>query len=187
MIKRYRQRCLMLTVIGLFLGTVVISSLAQPTSGQRPSGDGSSMSPPTHGEHQTPEGWKFSWPPGDPVNGREVFVKLECYSCHAVNGEQFPAPVGDIGPELSMMGPMHDAEYFAEAIINPNAVIDRGKGYEAVDGTSKMPSYNNLLTVQEVIDLVAYLKGLKPPFEAPAGHSSGSKTTNGHGRHGTGH
>jgi mono/diheme cytochrome c family protein len=110
-------------------------------------------------------------------------VKLECYSCHEVKGERFPAPGGEVGPELSVMGPLHDAEYFAEAIINPNAVVEKGKGYEAADGATKMPSYNDLVTVQEVIDLVAYLKGLNPPAEPPAGHSSTSGASGGHGGH----
>jgi mono/diheme cytochrome c family protein len=61
------------------------------------------------------------------------------------------------------MGPAHEAEYFVEAIINPNAVVERGKGYEAADGSSKMPSFNDTLTVQELLDLVAYLRTLRPP------------------------
>ncbi len=128
-----------------------------------------------HGEHGTPEAWKFAWPRGDRTKGRAVFVKLECYSCHEVKGESFPAP-GErdkLGPELSSMGPLHEAEYFAEAIINPNAVIEKGKGYEASDGTSKMPSYNDSVTVQEIVDLVAYLAALKPPAGTsapPDGH-----------------
>ncbi len=120
---------------------------------------------------------------GNPVKGREVFVKLECYSCHEVNGERFPVPSEVIGPELSMMAPLHDAEYFAEAIIQPNAVIQKGKGYEAADGSSKMPSYNDLVTVQEVIDLVAYLKNFKPTADAPAGHGGRSDSTGGHRNH----
>jgi hypothetical protein len=112
-----------------------------------------------------------------------VFVKLECYSCHEVKGEKFLAPTGDIGPELSVMGPLHDVAYFAEAIINPNAAIEPSKGYEAADGASKMPSYNELVTVQEVIDLVAYLKGLKPPADAPVSRGSGSASNPSHGGH----
>jgi len=120
---------------------------------------------PGHERHGTPEGWKFAWPKGDAVKGRQVFTKLECYSCHEVRGEKFPAPTdkGKVGPELSMMGPLHDVDYFAEAIINPGAVIEKGKGYQAADGTSKMPSFNDSMTVQELIDLIAYVKALKPP------------------------
>ena len=134
------------------------------------------------GGHGTPAAWRFRWPKGDPVKGRQVFVKLECYSCHEVAGETFPVPsqAGRIGPELAAMGPLHESEYFAEAILNPNAVIQPGKSYEASDGTSKMPSYNDAVTVQEVVDLVAYLMALKPPATgaAPAGQD-------GHGGHTT--
>jgi cytochrome c1 len=128
--------------------------------------------PQPHGDHGTPRGWKFTWPKGDPAKGREVFSKLECYSCHEVKSENFPAPreKGKVGPELSMMGPLHEAEYFAEAVINPGAVMEKGKGYQAADGSSKMPSFNDSLTVQELIDLVAFLGGLKPPVGMPAGH-----------------
>jgi hypothetical protein len=66
------------------------------------------------------------------------------------------------------MGPLHEVEYFAESILNPGAVIERGKGYQAADGSSKMPSFNDSMTVQELIDLVAYLRTLKPP--AGQGH-----------------
>lgn len=125
-----------------------------------------------HRDHGTPSGWKFGWPKGDPAKGREVFAKLECYSCHEVKGEAFPAPSDrdKVGPELSAMGPVHEPEYLAEAIINPSAVIDKGKGYESPDGSSKMPSFNHLITVEEAIDLVAYLRALKPPSAPPAGH-----------------
>jgi mono/diheme cytochrome c family protein len=120
--------------------------------------------------HGTPPGWRFTWPKGgDPAKGREIFVKLECQSCHQVLGERFPVPRDpqNVGPELSQMGPLHEAEYFAEAIINPSAAIDQGKGYAAPDGSSKMPSYNDSLTVQEVVDLVAYLSALRPPPGTP--------------------
>lgn len=79
-----------------------------------------------------------------------------------------------------MMGPLHDAEYFTEAIINPNTVIEKGKGYEAPDGSSKMPSFKDSLTVQELIDLVAFLRSLKP-IEPSAGHSAPEE--GGHGAH----
>ena len=126
--------------------------------------------PPPHGDHGTPMGWKLTWPKGDPAKGREAFRKLECYSCHEVRGETFPAPTeeGKVGPELSAMGPLHEADYFAEALINPSAVIEQGKGFQAPDGSSKMPSFNDSMTAQELIDLVAFLRNLKPP--TGAGH-----------------
>jgi cytochrome c1 len=129
---------------------------------------------PGHGGHGTPTGWRFTWPAGDPARGRGVFVKYECFSCHEVRGEPFAVPqdAGNVGPELAAMGPAHAAEYFVEAIINPNAVVERGKGYEAADGSSKMPSFNDTLTVQELLDLVVYLKTLRPQ-PAPPGAVGG--------------
>jgi len=67
------------------------------------------------------------------------------------------------------MSPLHDPEYFAEALINPSAVIEPGKGYAGADGSSKMPSFNDSATVQEMVDLVAFLRGLKPQGTEPMG------------------
>src|SRR5712691_4705600 len=100
----------------------------------------------SHAQHQhgTPEGWKFRLPTGDHAKGREVFAKFECYKCHEVRGERFPSTEKEnVGPELSAMGPLHDAEYFAESIVNPSKVMEKGKGYAAKDGSSKMPSFND--------------------------------------------
>jgi mono/diheme cytochrome c family protein len=93
----------------------------------------------------------------------EVFIRLECFQCHAVKRERFPEPGKEpsgLGPELTGMGGHHPAEYFAESILNPNAVIIAGPGYTEADGLSIMPDYRESLTVAELIDLVAYCKSL---------------------------
>jgi hypothetical protein len=110
-----------------------------------------------------PPGWRFSWPAGDARKGREVFARLECYQCHEVTGESFPPVAPDPtrrGPALSGMGGHHPAEYFAESIINPNAVIITGPGHTGPDGLSIMPDFRDSLTLAETIDLVAYIRGL---------------------------
>jgi len=116
-----------------------------------------------HQHGGVPPGWHFTMPPGDPKEGRAVFVKLECYSCHAVKGESFPTAAKgaeDVGPELTGMGSHHPAEYLAESLVNPNAVIVTGAGYTGSDGLSRMPDYGDVLTVRQLIDLVAYIKSL---------------------------
>jgi Cytochrome c len=108
-----------------------------------------------------PPGWRFSWPDGDAKKGREAFAKLECYQCHEVKGESFPPVVQDParrGPALAGMGGHHPAEYFAESIINPNAVVVTGPG--GPDGLSIMPDFRDSLTLAETIDLVAYIRSL---------------------------
>jgi Cu/Ag efflux protein CusF len=107
-----------------------------------------------------PANWKFTLPKGDPVKGRAVFHKYECQYCHEVRGEDFPFAGVDYGPELSQMGPLHPLEYFAESIMNPSAVAE--KQYRDANGKSMMPSYNEKMTVQELIDVSAYLASLRP-------------------------
>jgi mono/diheme cytochrome c family protein len=110
-----------------------------------------------------PKGWSFTLPEGNPRAGRQVFIEMECFKCHAITNEDFP-PVnrstGEVGPDLTGMGSRHPAEYIAESIINPNAVIITGPGYTGSDGLSIMPTYNDVLTLHQLIDLVAYLKNL---------------------------
>jgi mono/diheme cytochrome c family protein len=109
-----------------------------------------------------PLGWKFSLPAGDPQKGKKVFADLECYACHPMPGQGFPAPTADKpGPPLAGMGEEHPAAYFAESIVNPNAVLIDGPGYLDADGRSRMPNFNDNLTVEQLVDLVAYLKSLK--------------------------
>jgi uncharacterized protein involved in high-affinity Fe2+ transport len=110
-----------------------------------------------------PPGWRFSWPTGDARKGREAFAKLECHQCHEVKGESFPPVSQDPsrrGPELTGMGDHHPAEYFAEALLNPNAVIVTGPGHTGPDGLSIMPDFRDSLTLAEAIDLVAYVRSL---------------------------
>jgi mono/diheme cytochrome c family protein len=123
-----------------------------------------------HRNGGVPPGWQFGLPAGDSRAGREVFVKLECHKCHVVRGETFPGVNKDattVGPDLTGMGAHHPAEYFAESILDPNAVIVTAPGFTGPDGRSVMPDYRDTLTVTELIDLVTYLKSLT----GDAGHA----------------
>lgn len=98
-------------------------------------------------------------PRGEPAKGKAVFEKFECYYCHEVRGEGFPGPT-ESAPELSQMGPMHPVEFFAESILNPNAVVP--KPYREADGKSPMTDFTEKMTVRELIDVSAYVASLKP-------------------------
>src|SRR5213083_2015280 len=116
-----------------------------------------------HRSGGVPRGWKFTLPAGDPAKGRRAFADLECYTCHAIQGERFPASGGDaksVGPDLTGMGSHHPAEYFAESILAPDAVLVDGPGWISPDGRSIMPSYPDV-TIRQLADLVAYLKALR--------------------------
>lgn len=149
-----------------------------------------------HAAGGVPPGWKFTVPEGDPESGREAFITMQCYTCHTVQGETFPAYPArrDPGPDLTGMGAHHPAAYFAESIVNPNAVIVTGQGYTDADGRSRMPEYHEM-NLGQFIDLVTYLTSLRASgshkhhdksshTEKPAaGHSHGAHDTHGHGSH----
>ena len=109
-----------------------------------------------------PPGWRFQVPPGRVDGGRRTFADLGCPSCHRVAGEKFPGAGegGGPGPDLSGMGTDLPAEYFAESIVNPDAVLVEGPGWIGADGRSTMPTYPDL-SVRQLADLVAYLRSLR--------------------------
>ncbi|MFC1491365.1 c-type cytochrome [Nitrospinota bacterium] len=111
-----------------------------------------------------PPGWRFRLPKGDPASGRGAFIKQECFACHHVAGEKFAKrdrKPTEKGPDLTGMGAHHPAEFFFESILHPNRVITADPGYTGEDGLSIMPSYSHLLTLEEAVDLTAYIKSLK--------------------------
>ena len=113
-----------------------------------------------HAAGGTPPGWRFTLPAGDPAAGRRAFVDFKCFACHAIQGEQFPLEPGQVataGPELTGMGGHHPAEYLAESIVNPSAVLVDAPGFIGGDGRSIMPETPDM-TIRQLSDLVAYLK-----------------------------
>lgn len=109
----------------------------------------------------TPPGWKLTPPAGSVAGGRRAFVDFGCASCHKVEGESFSVKesAGNVGPELTGMGAHHPPAYFAEAILNPDAILIEGPGYIGPDGHSVMPDYPDM-TTRQLADLVAYLSSL---------------------------
>lgn len=59
--------------------------------------------------------------PGNAQQGRETYKKLECQSCHVINGEG-----GGLGPELTQIGRLRGAEYLRKTVVNPSGRLPRG-------------------------------------------------------------
>ena len=154
------MRCkIILILLTVLSGSVLLASCSKEQ--KQPEADGGMA------EHGMSASWKFTLPQGDPVEGRKTFVESECYKCHEVKGETFPAvAVGEkgVGSELSQMAGMHPVEFFAESVMNPNAVMDpdaKGKGYLGDDGKSKMFDYSDSFIVKQIVDVAVYLASLK--------------------------
>lgn len=128
-----------------------------------------------HQQGGVPLGWQLTLPPGIEAAGRQTFVDLGCPACHAVNGESSSQSVGS-GPDLGGMGSHHPAGYFAEAILNPDAVLIDAPGWVGADGRSAMPAYPDM-TVTQLSDLVAYLASLKQPGANQSCHGGTSAPT----------
>ena len=105
----------------------------------------------------------FSLPEGNAISGREAFVYMHCHECHTVVGEEFPALEMADPPFVQLGGNVTRVKTYGElvtAIINPSHKLAKGYPAELVsnDGESMMPVYNGYMTVQELIDIVAFLQ-----------------------------
>jgi sulfur-oxidizing protein SoxX len=113
------------------------------------------------GGKQSPLG--FSLPEGDANAGKEAFVMLQCNACHSTPDiEQLKGvPPGDISVYLG--GDVPRIKTYANlvtSVINPSHRISKANPPEmvSVGDVSRMPNYNGLMTVEQMVDVVAYLQ-----------------------------
>lgn len=106
-----------------------------------------------------PEGWTFTLSKGDAKAGEETFMKMQCYSCHAIDlpSDSLPSDMGGVGPKLVAGYALLPNEYLAESIIKAHEQV-AAPGYQIKEGVAGMGNYNDFLTVKELTDLVAFLK-----------------------------
>lgn len=122
-------------------------------------------------------GFGFRLPDGDAKRGRDAFVALRCSSCHHVAGLDLPQQ-GTGAADVALGGQTIHVKTYGElvtAIINPSHRIAPGYPENQVttsDGKSLMAlAYlNDVMTVQQLIDLVAFLQSsyeVVPPPISP--------------------
>ena len=104
----------------------------------------------------------FTLPEGDAAVGQVVFLEKQCTDCHSVKGVEFE--LGDMEPEMALQlgGEMRKVYTYGElvtSIINPSHKISARFPTDTLteNDMSKMRTYNDVLTVQELTDLVAFL------------------------------
>ena len=98
--------------------------------------------------------------PQDPVTrGQELFQANGCDSCHSTDGQRKLGPTlrGFWGTRRSLAdgsAVVADEGYFNESVLDPQARLVRGYG-------PSMPSYNDVVTTEELSVLAAYVRSLR--------------------------
>ena len=105
----------------------------------------------------------FSLPKGDAEIGKTVFMKYQCLSCHTVEGLEQEEINKNAEISVVLGGTTTKIVTYAElvtSVINPSHKL--ASRYLATDvsteGTSKMTVFNDVMTVTELINLVAFLQ-----------------------------
>ncbi len=103
----------------------------------------------------------FALPKGDIVKGKETYKKLSCTECHSISEIEWKG--GSDSLKIHLGGEVSTKPSYGElvaSVINPSHKIARRYKQETAtkEGLSKMRNYNEVMTVQELIDLVAFLQ-----------------------------
>jgi sulfur-oxidizing protein SoxX len=127
------------------------------------------------GCNQNPKsGSGFRLPDGDANQGREVFLYMQCNQCHTIAETELPTIPFAEPAYVELGGRVATVKTYGDlvtSIINPSHRLAAGYAKEKVseDGKSNMYTYNRHMTVQELIDLVAFLQShydvMPPQFD----------------------
>ena len=102
-------------------------------------------------------------PEGDAQRGRVAFLELQCNACHTVSGVEMPAPVAEPPVGVMLGGETVRVPTKGElctAIVHPSHDLAVGVAVARTEagGVSRMGDYCETLTVQQLVDLVAFLR-----------------------------
>jgi hypothetical protein len=106
---------------------------------------------------------EFALPEGNAGKGQQAFISLQCTACHRLHNLELPAPEIE-GPVMIVLGGgVSKVKSYSElvtSIINPSHRLARGirKDEISAEGESLMANYNDVMTVTELTDLVAFLQ-----------------------------
>ncbi|GGD60938.1 hypothetical protein GCM10011357_15270 [Lacimicrobium alkaliphilum] len=106
----------------------------------------------------------FSLPEGDPQAGEAVFIAYQCLACHSLKGYEDTDIAPQLDKKVPLGGDVTKIKTYAElvtSVINPSHKIAMGykrEGYTDEQGQSKMRNYNDVMTVTEMVNLVAFLQ-----------------------------
>ncbi len=105
----------------------------------------------------------FALPAGDAALGQATFVEMRCYDCHSIPGVDLPVGEEHDQVRVALGGEVAKAATYNElvtSIINPSHRLSPAyaEALVARNGVSNMTNYNGVMTVSELINLVAFLQ-----------------------------
>ena len=106
----------------------------------------------------------FTLPDGDVAMGKATFEELQCNACHSIEGvDQLPTADPEGTKKIALGGEVPRIQTYGElvtSIINPSHRLASGYAPEdvSVSGESTMKNYNDVMTVDELINIVAFLQ-----------------------------
>ncbi len=108
-------------------------------------------------------------PEGDAERGRTVFVEVGCVNCHSVVGAELPEGDGPVRVVLGSSGRVKTYGDLVTSVVNPSHKLSRRYRPEAVsaDGESLMVTFNDVMTVTQLTDIVAFLQGHYQRMDRP--------------------
>ena len=124
-------------------------------------------------------GHGFRLPDGDINRGQVVFVEFECNRCHSVGAiEQLTSASPESSVSVKLGGKVTAIQTYGQlvtSIVNPSHRLVGRYPKEQVstaDGESLMRNYNDEMTVNQLINLVAFLQSNYElrPYQGPRDH-----------------
>lgn len=114
----------------------------------------------------------FTLPEGNAEKGKAAFAALQCHTCHKVEGvADLPAPGPTVANPITIGGEVARVKTYGDlltTIVHPSHNLSKQLQQEWVAGKlSPMPQFNHVMTVEQMIDLVAFLQPrykLLPPL-----------------------
>jgi len=107
-----------------------------------------------------------AWPEGDPEAGKEAFIRAGCAACHLVRGvDGMPEPTANPPVPVVFGEPKPSrptVDRLVESIANPDVhIAERHTGERVrIGDRSRMSDFTRVLTVRELIDIVAFLQAV---------------------------
>lgn len=103
----------------------------------------------------------FALPEGDIEKGIATYKRLSCNECHIISDIEWIS--GSDSIKIYLGGEVSDKKSYGDlvtSVINPSHKIAQRykQKFTTEEGLSKMKNYNEVMTVQELINLVTFLQ-----------------------------